>query len=57
MITKQKEYNEAGYQCTFWGLSSDRGGLTGMKNGDLYYEIDTAKLYVYNETGETWVEQ
>ncbi len=55
MITMQKEYNKAGYQCTYFGLSTDT--KPDAKNADIFYEMDTAKIYLYNEAGTTWIEQ
>lgn len=56
MITMQKEYNPAGVQCTYYGLSTDTKP-TNAANADIFYEMDTAKIYLYNEAGQTWIEQ
>lgn len=37
------------------GLSSDTKPIgNGLKNGSLFYEINTSKYYIYNETSQTW---
>ena len=40
---------------TYTGLSTD-SKPTGCRNGDGFIEIDTGKLYLYNEEGAAWVE-
>lgn len=37
-------------------LSTDTKPTTGIANGSLVLEMDTGKIYVFNETGSTWVE-
>lgn len=40
----------------FFGLSTDQKP-TNAVNADIFYEMDTAKMYLYNEAGKTWIEQ
>lgn len=37
-------------------LSTDTKPTTGLANGSLCLEIDTGKIYAFNETASTWVE-
>jgi len=39
-----------------YGLSTDAKPADAL-NGDIFYAMDTAKIYLYNEDGGTWVEQ
>ena len=39
------------------GLSTDnKDSLFGVKNGSTFLEIDTGKVYIYNQETQTWVE-
>lgn len=37
-------------------LSTDSKPTTGIANGSLVLEMDTGKIYAFNEAGSTWVE-
>ena len=37
-------------------LADDSKPTTGIANGSMCIVMDTGKIYVYNEAGETWVE-
>lgn len=37
-------------------LSTDTKPTTGIANGSLVLEMDTGKIYAFNETASTWVE-
>lgn len=37
-------------------LSGDSKPTTGIANGSLCLEMDTGKIYAFNETASTWVE-
>lgn len=37
-------------------LSTDAKPTTGIANGSLVLEMDTGKIYAFNETASTWVE-
>lgn len=41
----------------YCGLSTDDKSTILANNGDEYYEIDTAKIFRYNETSHEWIEQ
>lgn len=41
----------------YCGLSTDDKSTISASNGDEYYEIDTAKIYIYNEASNEWIEQ
>lgn len=37
-------------------LHADTKPTTGIANGSLCLEMDTGKIYAFNETASTWVE-
>ena len=37
-------------------LSTDTKPTTGIANGSLCLEMDTGKIFAFNETASTWVE-
>ena len=37
-------------------LSTDTKPTTGIANGSLVLEMDTGKIYAFNETASTWIE-
>lgn len=37
-------------------LSTDTKPTTGVANGSLCLEMDTGKIYAFNEAGAAWVE-
>ena len=37
-------------------LSTDAKPTTGIANGSLCLEMNTGKIYVFNESGSAWVE-
>ena len=37
-------------------LSTDAKPTTGIANGSLVLEMDTGKIYAFNETASTWIE-
>lgn len=39
------------------GLSTDTKPTTGIINGSIFCEVDTGKVYFFNEAGSAWVEQ
>ena len=41
----------------YCGLEKDDKSTISASNGDEYYEIDTAKLYIYNEVSNEWIVQ
>lgn len=41
----------------YCGLEKDDKSTISASNGDEYYEIDTAKYYIYNEVSHEWVVQ
>lgn len=41
----------------YCGLEKDDKSTISASNGDEYYEIDTAKLYIYNEVSNEWILQ
>lgn len=41
----------------FYGKSYDSKPINGVNNADLFYEMDTRKVFLYDEDGKTWIEQ
>lgn len=42
---------------TLIGLSTDTKPLGGaVKNGSVFIEMNTGKIYFYNEAGNAWIE-
>lgn len=44
----------------FAGLSTDTKPTDGIATGSLFHEVDTKKVYAFNEdgnSGEEWIEQ
>lgn len=40
----------------FRGLSSDKKPIGGVGNGSIFLEIDTCRVFCFNEASSTWVE-
>lgn len=49
--TNGRKYNE------FAGTSLDTKPTNGVGTGSIFVEVDTGKVFFYNEAGNTWVEQ
>lgn len=41
---------------TIYGLSTDAKPTDGIGNGWAFVEMNTGKLYFYNEDGTAWIE-
>ena len=39
------------------GLSTDTKPTGGARNGEIFIEIDTGKIYLFDEEGQKWYEQ
>ena len=39
------------------GKSTDVKPTTGYRNGDRFYEMDTQKVFMFDEDTKTWLEQ
>lgn len=49
-----------GYNCKrseYYGKSTDTKPTDGVKNADIFYEMDTKKVYLFDEDGKAWLEQ
>ena len=58
MITLTRpSFYEAPRYAEYCGLSTDDKTTIDAVNADKFYEIDTAKVYIYNGTSAEWVEQ
>ena len=54
MVTK--EYVD-GLPMVFYGKSTDRKPTEETKNGAVFYEMDTKKMYMFDGDTSTWLEQ
>lgn len=43
--------------ATYFGLSSDTKPTQGVGNGSVFVEMDTSKLYFFDEQNTVWREQ
>jgi hypothetical protein len=41
----------------YYGLSADTKPVEGVNNADIFYEMDTKKAYLFDESGAIWLEQ
>lgn len=39
------------------GLSTDTKPTSGVRNGSVFAEIDTGKIYLFDEENSQWIEQ
>lgn len=55
-LTRPAYYDKHRY-AQYCGLEKDDKSTISANNGDEYYEIDTAKIFRYNEASHEWIEQ
>ena len=55
MITTEGLQKTSNVQ-TYYGLSTDPKPVEGVSNGSAFVEMDTGKVYFYNEAGTEWLE-
>ena len=41
---------------TYYGLSTDEKPIAGVKNGSAFIEMDTSKVYFFDEQNSQWHE-
>ena len=41
----------------FYGKSTDTKPVNGVNNADLFYEMDTKKVFLFDEDNKKWIEQ
>lgn len=56
MITNYDTFAAKASPCDFYGLSTD-AKPTGVSNASTFYEMDTKKLYMFDEEHARWIEQ
>lgn len=57
MITENGTRYESGVQIKYvelFGLSTDAKPTTNVANGSVFIEMDTKKLYFFDETNSQW---
>lgn len=67
MITKIVKINGDDFRCStdgdtcrraeYYGKSTDTKPTDGVKNTDIFYEMDTKKLFLFDEDNGAWLEQ
>lgn len=45
-----------GYK-TYYGLSADTKPVQGAHNADVFYEMDTKAIFLFDQTNSVWLEQ
>ena len=45
-----------GISANFFGASTDSKPTTNIVNGSFFMEVDTGKIFAFNETTSSWVE-
>lgn len=48
--------DQAVQAIVYYGLSTDAKPASGVGNGSCFIEMDTSKIYFYDETGSLWLE-
>lgn len=56
MITKNYTWTDTGVS-DFFGLSTDTKPTEGIHNTSTFYEMDTKKLFMFDEEHGVWLEQ
>ena len=56
-ITKAGKAENGRQYLELAGLSTDSKGTTLPLNGSLFHELDTKKVYAYDQENEEWIEQ
>ena len=59
MIRKMVDryFDEETKYAEMFGLSTDTKPTSGLITGSLFVEVDTGKVYLFNEDASTWGEQ
>ncbi len=57
MITIVSDVDGRKIPYEFYGKSTDTKPTEKVINGSTFYEMDTKKLYMFDEEGLTWLEQ
>ncbi len=44
-------------RAEYYGLSTDTKPVEGVNNADIFYEMDTGKVFLFDAENGVWVEQ
>ena len=55
-ITNETTYPANKRYIEAFGLSTDSKPTSGIITGSTFVEVDTAKVYLFNESSSAWVE-
>lgn len=56
-ITNETTYPANKRYIEAWGLSTDSKPTTGIVTGSVFVEVNTGKVFLFNEDSSAWVEQ
>ena len=59
LIGQRKRSNNGDFVKEYYGLSSDIKPFyaDGARNADVFFEMDTYKVYLFDQDNDTWVGQ
>lgn len=43
------------YRSEYYWLSTDEKPIEGVENADIGFEMDTKKVFIFDETNRTWL--
>lgn len=55
-VTNETTYPANKRYIEAFGLSTDSKPTSGVITGSVFVEVDTAKVYLFNESSSAWVE-
>ena len=44
-------------RAEYYGKSSDTKPVEGVKNADIFYEMDTGNVFLFDEQNKKWLQQ
>lgn len=59
-LSAQMAVRHDGYPCPrydYYGLSSDVKPVEEANNAEVFYEMDTQKVFLFDKDGAEWLEQ
>lgn len=59
VVTKAKTFHndQWWYRAEYYGVSTDTKPTKGVKNADIFYEMDTQSVYMFDADASTWLKQ
>jgi hypothetical protein len=56
-IVSEQPCADGKYIRTYFGNSNESKPTSYLADGSVFVEVDTGKVFLYNETASSWVEQ